>query len=318
MRVLITGITGFAGGHLAELLLREGHDVVGAARRSQWPEEWKHLANDVSLHPCDLCARTEVTALVRSTRPDQIYHLAGYAHVGDSFKEPDAAWSGNVTATRYLFEAVEAGARAARVVAVGSGLVYGDTDAFEPGPDETAPFRPLSPYAASKAAADLVGYQFARAAGLDIIRVRPFNHIGPRQAPVYAVAHFAQQIAATELGHRPPLLETGNLTPRRDLTDVRDMVRAYKLIMERGISGSAYNAGTGEAHSMQEVVDHLLSIARVKIEVRQAADLVRSTETNVVCANAAKLRQQTGWSPRYSFHQTLADILAYFRDTAGA
>src|SRR5207302_9844580 len=138
--------------------------------------------------------------------------------------------------------------------------------------------------------------------------------IGPRQTPVYAVAHFAQQIAASERGLRPPVLETGNLMPRRDLTDVRDMVHAYRLLMERGASGAAYNAGTGEAHSMQEVVDHLLSLARVKIEVRQSAELVRSTETNVVCANAAELRRQTGWSPQYTFHQTLAAILAYFRD----
>src|SRR5206468_8949563 len=114
-----------------------------------------------------------------------------------------------------------------------------------------------------------------------------------------------------------PLLETGNLTPRRDLTDVRDMVRAYTLLMDHGRSGQVYNAGTGEAHSMRDVVDHLLSLARVKIDVRQTADLVRATETNFVCANATKLRQETGWVPRYTFEQTLADILAYFRDVVG-
>src|SRR5262249_53370432 len=158
----------------------------------------------------------------------------------------------------------EAWGRKVRLVSIGSGLVYGGTDSFDQGPDERAFLRPLSPYAASKAAADLLGYQFGRAGLLDIVRVRPFNHIGPRQSPEYAVAHFAKQIAAIERGRQAPLLETGNLAPRRDLTDVRDMVRAYRLLMEHGRSGEVYNAGTGEAHAMQEIVDHLLTLARVK------------------------------------------------------
>jgi GDP-4-dehydro-6-deoxy-D-mannose reductase len=315
MPVLITGVTGFAGGHLAEFLLSQGHvEIVGTSRQGEWPEEWRHLSAKIELYPCDLCSRVALDALIRKLRPNAIYHLAGYAHVGESFKEPDAAWSGNLTATRRLYETVESWGEKVRIVAVGSGQVYGDTDSFDPGPDEQAPFRPLSPYAGSKAAADLAGYQFSRAAGLNIVRVRPFNHIGPRQSAEYAVAHFAQQIAAIELGRQPALLETGNLAPLRDLTDVRDMVRAYALLMEHGRAGEVYNAGSGEAHSMQDVVDHLLSLARVKIEVRQASDLVRTTETNVVCANASKLRRETGWSPQYTFGQTLADILTYFRD----
>jgi len=315
MRVLITGITGFAGGHLTEALLSRGEaDIVGIARRGQWPQEWQHLRDQVSLVPCNLCDRPALEALIRRIQPEQVYHLAGYAHVGESFKEPDAAWESNLTATRHLYEAIEAGGGKARIVSVGSGLVYGDTDAFDEGPDEGAFLRPRSPYASSKAAADLIGHQFTRAGQLDIVRVRPFNHIGPRQSPEYAVAHFAKQIAAIELRQQSPLLETGNLAPRRDLTDVRDMVRAYILLMERGRSGEVYNAGTGKAHSMQEVANHLLAMARVKIEVRQTADLLRSTETNVVCANAAKLRKETGWAPRFILQQTLDDILGYFRD----
>jgi GDP-4-dehydro-6-deoxy-D-mannose reductase len=314
-RILITGITGFAGGHLAEALLGQGRaDVTGIARQGRWPPEWQHLAGKVRLLPCDLCDRSGLASLIHEVRPQQVYHLAGYAHVGESFKEPDAAWLGNLTATRCLYEVIEAWGGRARVVAVGSGLIYGDSDASNPSPDELALLCPLSPYASSKAAADLLGYQFARAGGVDIVRVRPFNHIGSRQSPEYAVAHFAQQIAAIELGQQPPLLETGNLTPRRDLTDVRDMVSAYQLLMNHGRSGEVYNAGTGEVHSMQEVVDHLQSLSRVRIEVRQAAELVRTTESSFVCANAAKLRRETGWAPRFTFHQTLSDILAYFRD----
>jgi GDP-4-dehydro-6-deoxy-D-mannose reductase len=318
MRILITGVTGFAGGHLAEALLQHGGvEIAGVARSGRWPKEWQHLTPKVELRRSDLANRVELETLLREVRPEQVYHLAGYAHVGESFKEPDAAWSGNLTATRHLYEAIESWGGKVRVVSVGSGLVYGDIDPFEQGPDESAPLRPLSPYAASKAAADLVGYQFARAGGMDIVRVRPFNHIGPRQSPEYAVAHFAKQIADIEVGRQPPLLETGNLAPRRDLTDVRDMVRAYILLMERGRPGEIYNAGSGSALSMQEVMDYLLASARVAIDVRQAADLVRTTETNVVCANAAKLRRETGWSPKYSIQQTLADILAYFRRGVG-
>ena len=145
------------------------------------------------------------------------------------------------------------------------------------------------------------------------MRVRPFNHIGPRQAPDYAVAHFAQQIAAIEQGRQPPVLSTGNLEPQRDLTDVRDMVAAYCLLMQRGRRGSVYNAGSGKAVAMRTVLDHLLARARLPIEVRQEASLVRAAEHPVVRADATRLRAETGWQPRFSLEQTLVDTLAYWR-----
>jgi GDP-4-dehydro-6-deoxy-D-mannose reductase len=149
---------------------------------------------------------------------------------------------------------------------------------------------------------------------LAIVRVRPFNHIGPRQSAQYAVAHFARQIAAIERGKQPPLLECGNLKPQRDLTDVRDMVRAYMLLMERGRCGEVYNAGSEAVHSMQAVLECLLSLARVKIEVRQKAELVRPEETSVVRADASRLRRETGWKTQYTLERTLADILTYWRE----
>src|SRR5262249_6457435 len=151
---------------------------------------------------------------------------------------------------------------------------------------------------ASKAATDLVSYQSTCDPGLDIVRVRPFNHIGPRQSAGYAVAHFAQQIAAIEAGRQPPVLETKNLDSQRDLTDVRDMVRAYILLMERGRTGEVYNAGTGESHTMQEVLDRLLRLARTPIEVRQRMEPGRGAETTVLRANVGRLRQEIGWAPR--------------------
>jgi GDP-4-dehydro-6-deoxy-D-mannose reductase len=314
MRILITGITGFAGGHLAERLLGEGvAEIHGISRRSDWPGEWQHLETRVRLSSCDLADRKSVKALLLQSRPEQIYHLAGYAHAGRSVGEADAAWAGNLDATRNLYEAVAQSSQRARILFVGSGMVYGDSPRKDQPQIESAPLLPASPYAASKAAADLMSYQFTRGSGLDIVRVRPFNHIGPRQSPEYAIAHFAQQIAAIEQGRQPPVLETGNLEPERDLTDVRDMVAAYALLMRNGQTGAVYNAASGRVVSMREVLDHLLKHARVPIEVRQQAGLIRATEHSVACGDAMRLRQEIGWQPRFALEQTLDDTLEYWR-----
>jgi GDP-4-dehydro-6-deoxy-D-mannose reductase len=314
MRILITGVTGFAGGHLAEMLLAQGErQLFGLSRRADWPAELRHLAGRVSLNGCDLCDGAGVEAVLGQVRPEWIFHLAGYAHAGQSFREPEAAWAGNLTATRCLYDAIERWGGRPRILYVGSGLVYGDAEGPEEAYAEDAVLRPASPYAASKAAADLASFQYTRTSGLDIVRVRPFNHIGPRQSPQYAVAHFAQQIAAIERGRQLPVLQTGDLNTWRDLTDVRDMVRAYIALLEHGLGGAVYNAGTGTAHCMRSVLDGLLALARVRIEVRQHAGLVRPADAAVVRANANRLRDETGWTPRISLEQTLADTLAYWR-----
>lgn len=312
--ILVTGITGFVGGHLAEALLEEtGVEVSGASRGGRWPSELAHLTGRAALYPCDLGDPAGVEALLRRTEPEVIYHLAGYPHAGRSSREVGAAWAGNLTATVNLYEGLLRWGGRPRVVAVGSGLVYGDAEESDRAFDEDCPLRPTTPYASSKAAADLAGYQYARATGLAIVRVRPFNHIGPRQSPEFAIPHFAQQIAAAERGRRPPFLETGNLSPRRDLTDVRDVVRAYRLLAEHGKAGEAYNVGSGRVISMQDVLNHLLELARVRMEVRQRADLVRAAETSVFRADVARIRRETGWEPAISLQQTLSDTLEYWR-----
>jgi GDP-4-dehydro-6-deoxy-D-mannose reductase len=333
VEIFVTGITGFAGGYLAEALLAAGaSQLVGLSRRPCWPPHWQHLSSHVPLETADLCDGPALEALLRKHRPQRIYHLAGYAHAGRSLHEPDAAWSGNLTATRTLYDAIQRWGGRPRILYVGSGLVYGESGMRgegygPPGPsplaphpsprtpayDEQCPLRPATPYATSKAAADLLSYQYTQFPGLDIVRVRPFNHIGPRQSPQYAVAHFAQQIAAIERGAQAPLLETGNLRPLRDLTDVRDMAHAYILLMERGQTGEVYNAANGTVHSMQDVLDRMLACARVQIEVRQKEQLMRASETLAVRGDAAKLRRELGWSPRYNLDQTLADTLDYWR-----
>jgi GDP-4-dehydro-6-deoxy-D-mannose reductase len=314
MRILITGVTGFAGGYLAEALLaRGGAELFGLSRRGDWPAATRHLADRVAPRSCDLCARGEVEAVLRAVRPEQIYHLAGYAHAGRSFDEADAAWDGNLLATRRLYEAVTAWGGRPRILFVGSGLVYGDGTAADPPRDEASPLRPTSPYAASKAAADLASYQAARGAGLDVVVARPFNHVGPRQSPQYAIAHFARQVAAIERGRQPPVLETGNLSPQRDLTDVRDTVHAYVLLMERGRAGAAYNVASGRAVAIGAVLERLLALAGLKVEVRPRGDLVRAADLTVTRGDASRLRRDTGWAPRFSLDQTLADTLDYWR-----
>lgn len=316
MRILITGATGFAAGHLIDALLQRGTgELVGTSRGAAGG--WRNLPQ-VDWHSVDLCDSAGVLALLNKVQPDQIYHLAGYANTGKSFEEPDAAWAGNLSATRNLFEAIHRWGGRPRIVSVSSGLIYGDGETPGQALDENQPLRPVSPYAASKAAADIASYQYSRFPGLDIVRARPFNHIGPRQAPHYAVAHFARQIAAIERRQQPPILETGNLSPRRDLTDVRDVVQAYIALMEKGRVGEAYNVASGTALSMQEVLDCLLRFASVPIQVRQQPRLTRAVESMGVRGNAAKLRNETCWSPRFALERTLGDILDYWRGQAGS
>ena len=314
MRIVVTGGTGFAGGWLAETLLaRGGVELFCLSRRAKQPPEWADKAQEMTLFACDLCDRDAVEAALRDIRPQQIYHLAGYAQVGQSFEEPDVAWSGNLTATRALYEATARWGGRPRILFAGSGLVYGDPDGPDESQDEKCLLRPNSPYAASKAAADLLSYQMAVDPGLEIVRARPFNHIGPRQSSQFAVANFARQAAAIERGELPPVLETGNLGSRRDMTDVRDTVAAYALLMQKGRGGEAYNVGSGQNVSMQTVLDRLLALGGLKVEIRQRQELMRAVDQAVARVDASKLRRETGWAPRYSLDQTLLDTLDYWR-----
>jgi GDP-4-dehydro-6-deoxy-D-mannose reductase len=313
-RVLVTGVTGFAGGHLAEALLAAGGcEVAGLSRRAVWSPGFEHLAGRVALHACDLCDGAAVEGVLRQVRPQQVYHLAGYARVGLSFQEPDAAWAANLTATRSLYDAVARWGGRPRILFVGSGLVYGSGAAGAAAVREDCQLLPDSPYAASKAAADLASYQYTCHPGLDVVRARPFNHVGPRQGPGFVVADFARQLVEIERGRRPAVLETGDLSPQRDLTDVRDTVAAYILLMERGRTGEAYNVCRGESLAISDVLARLLALAGRRVEVRQRPELVRKAEVAVVRADATKLRRETGWAPRRALEQTLADTLAWWR-----
>lgn len=315
MRILITGINGFVGGHLVEALHAEGgHTLVGLSRSGTWPAPMPAWAAQIPVHALEITDRARVAAVLHETQPDWIFHLAGYANTGRSFREPDLCWQDNVTGTRSLYDAIAEAKLTTRVLFVSTGLIYGDPSGPVHECDEQTELRPVSPYATSKAAADLMSYQYTRSHGLDIVRIRLFNQIGPRQSADYATANWARQIAAAEVGMQDPVIETGDLSSGRDLTDVRDIVSAFRLLMEKGNRGEAYNAGHGRTWRMQEVLERLVAHARVPVKIHQRVEPGRKSDTAVSRANANKLRETTGWNPRYELNQSLSDILDYWRE----
>ncbi len=319
MRVLVTGCTGFVGGHLCEQLLATGHHtLVGTGRTATWPSSTAHLATQVPLHGIALEDTTAWVELLNDFQPEWVFHLAGYANTGKSFVEPAVCWQDNLTGTQRFYDAVQASTCRPRIVFASSGLIYGDPDGDEDTLHERTTLKPSSPYAASKAAADLLGYQLARTSNLAIMRVRLFNPLGPRQSPDYAVPNFARQIAAIEQGKQAPVLHTGDLTAYRDLTDVRDMARAMILLAEEGEAGEAYNAGSGSAWKIAEVLEKLVELATVPIRVEARTIEMRVGDTKATRCNPDKLRHATGWHPQYTLDQTLADVLADWRSRTAA
>ncbi|MBA4186547.1 MAG: NAD-dependent dehydratase [Planctomycetaceae bacterium] len=313
MRILITGITGFVGGHLVEALVPQGHALFGLCRSGVWPAQLSHLEGKVELHRGDLADGDCVDAILERARPDWLMHLAGYANPGRSFLEQDLCWRDNFTATRSLYDGLIRAGQRPRVLFVSSGLIYGEPDEVDGACDERTTLKPATPYAASKAAADLLSYQYTRSPGLHIVRVRLFNQIGPRQSADYACANFARQIAAAESGDQPPVIETGDLSAQRDFTDVRDMVAAFPLLMEHGRSGEVYNAGRGETYRIHDLLKKLIALAHVNVEVRQRPEPDRKADTTVTRADSRKLHATTGWVPRIPLDQTLSDVLDGWR-----
>jgi GDP-4-dehydro-6-deoxy-D-mannose reductase len=312
MAIVITGATGFVGGYLAEALWAQGErDVVGLSRGTDWPAEWADLRGRVPLLCCDLTEPQGLRRALATLTPRVVYHLAGLTNVAQSLADPRAAWQVNLLGTLNLYDALAELPVKPTVLHVGTGMIYGSTGSGVQAFDELAELRPNSPYAASKAAADLAAYSYL-SRGLPIVRARPFNHIGPRQSTQFAIAHFSHQIARIRLGLQEPTIKTGDLRPMRDLLDVRDVVAAYLVLVRHGTPGEVYNVGSGQAHSMQAVLERLQQLAGVQVNVLQEQARLRPADVTVSVANATKLRQSTGWAPRYSLDQTLQDMLTYF------
>lgn len=312
MRVLITGLTGFAGSHLAELALAEGAEVHGTVLPANPPPgDLAPLLPRVGLHPCDLTQPGAVARVLGEVRPDRVFHLAGVSVVGGSWANRAEVLRVNVEGAFHLLEALREVPTPCLLVS--SAEVYGLVDeASQPIP-ETAPLRPVSPYALSKACQELYAAYYALAERLPVVTVRAFNHIGPRQGPGFVCADLARQVALIEAGQAPPVLAVGNTEARRDFTDVRDMVRAYWLALDKGLPGEVYNAASGRAVAIREVVELFRAMARVPIEVREDPSRLRPVDLPLLLGDAGKLRAATGWAPVIPLETSLADALADWR-----
>jgi len=296
VRALVTGAGGFVGRHLVAHLEAEGDDVV---------------ASDASRGGADITDPDAVRAEMAAAAPDVVYHLAGWADVGGSWREPAAAFRANAEGTlNVLLAAADRGVE--RVVAVSSADVYGAASPEEMPLTEDSPLRPASPYAVSKVAADYLGLQAWLGHGLPVLRVRAFNHLGPGQSDRFVASALASRIARAER-EGGEVLRVGTLTARRDYTDVRDVVRAYRLLAFQGEPGEAYNVCSGADHAVQELVDALLAQATVALRFETDPELLRPVDVPVLRGSHAKLTAATGWEPEIPLDRTLADLLADWR-----
>jgi len=314
VRVLITGITGFVGSHLAEWALSRGAEVTGSIRWRSNTQHIDHLRERLSLVQADLRDLSSVRELVERAQPDYIVHLAAQSFVGASWSTPSETLLTNAISQMNLFEAIRQLKVSARFLVIGSSEEYGLVHPDELPITEANPFRPLSPYAVSKVTQDLMGFQYHKSYGLDIVRARAFNHTGPRRGEAFATSNFARQIAEIEAQRRPPVVEVGDLKPRRDFSDVRDIVRGYWRLLEAGASGDVYNLCSGRDWSIERMLNFLLSRSSVSnIEVRVDPARLRPSDVPVLRGSAEKAERATGWRPEIPLEQTLGDVLDYWR-----
>jgi len=316
MNVLITGITGFAGSHLADYILENHPDaqVYGMVRWRSRMENIVHIEDRIHLIEGDLKDMASLKRCLAKAQPDRIFHLAAQSFVPTSWNCPAETFAINAVGQINLFEAVLSLGISPKIQIAGSSEEYGLVNSNEVPMKETNPLRPLSPYAVSKVAQDLLGWQYFKSYGMKIVRTRGFNHTGPRRGDVFICSNFAKQIVEIEKKKRKPIMHVGNLEAKRDFTDVRDMVFAYWLSLEKGELGEVYNLGRGKTYSIQEILDMLLAIsgAVVKIEVDQ--DRLRPSDVPVLLSDSSKFKKLTGWEPQIPFNQSLQDLLEYWRE----
>ena len=312
MRVLITGINGFVGGYLAEhLLATGGWDVYGVGRAPN--VSLADLRDRVMYQAVDFSSRDEVQTVLEQIKPDVIFHLAAQSNVHRSFAEPEETLAANIFPALHIFQSVATLDQQPLILIIGSNEVYGRVQPEDLPVDEETPFRPVSPYAVSKVTQDMLAHQYMVSHNLRTIRVRPFNHIGPRQSEQFVACAFAAQIARIEAGQQEPLLRVGNLAAERDFTDVRDMVRAYELVATRGTVGHVYNIGSGRSTSIQWLLETLLSLSTCDIAVEPDPARMRPADIPRIVCDSRRLKQHTDWTPQIPLEQTLSDILNYWR-----
>ncbi len=319
MKVLITGITGMAGSHLAEYLLGQGNcEVHGTFRWRSNKDNISGFEKDLYLHECELREPHAVIRLLQEIRPQRIYHLASQSNVAASWNSPRETLVNNITAQLNIFEAVRyLELLDTRIHIAGSSEEYGMVYEHELPVKETNELRPLSPYGVSKVAQDTLAYQYYKSYGLHVVRTRAFNHTGPRRGDVFVTSSFARQIVEIETGTREPVIRVGNLEAKRDFTDIRDVVKAYVIALERCEPGSVYNIGSGTACSIKQVMDLLLGMSKLIIEVKEDPARIRPSDVQVLICDSSRFIEKTGWKPQIPFKKTLSDLLEYWREKIG-
>ena len=311
-KALVTGALGFAGLHLlAELERQTDWDLIGLARRHG------SVAGRTRLLACDLRDAALVARVVAHHQPDIVFHLAAQTYVPRAIATPGETITNNVAAQVNLLEACRSAGLDPTILIVGSSEEYGQIRADDVPVPEEQPFRPVNPYAVSKIAQDMLGLQYALSYGMRIIRVRPFNHFGPGQSDRFVLSTFARQVAEAELQRIEPAVLAGNLDARRDFLDVRDVVRAYRMLVEFGEPSEVYNVASGVAHRVGDLLDRLIAHATIAIDVRLDPARVRPSDTPVVAGDATKLREATGWEPLFTMDQSLLDTLEHWRGVLG-
>ena len=316
MKVLVTGVTGFAGSHLVDFILakKPGTEITGIQRWRSRTENIEHFSDKIRLVECDLRDASSVRDVLDAERPEWIFHLAAQSFVPTSWTAPTESLVTNIIGQLNIFEAVKKLGIKPRIQLACSSEEYGLVLEDELPIRETNPLRPLSPYAVSKVGQDMLGYQYWMSFRIPVVRTRGFNHEGPRRGPVFVCSDFAKQIADIEKGRRPPVVRVGNLDARRDFTDVRDVVRAYWLALEKGEPGEVYNIASGKCWTIRAMLDFLLGQSTAKIKVESDPTRMRPSDVPVLLGDATKFRDRTGWVPEIPFERTMSDLLAYWRE----
>jgi GDP-4-dehydro-6-deoxy-D-mannose reductase len=313
MRVLITGIAGFAGSHLADLLLKDHATNVVGIHHPSHPSQHLVERERFELRYLDILNPEAVQQMIQEVTPDLIFHLAGMAHVHESWTNRRITLETNFLGAFYLLEACRQLQNFPKILLIGSGECYGIVPPSEQPISEDRPLVPASPYAVSKIAQEMLGIQYARVEKFPVYISRPFNHSGPRQKETFVCSALAMQIAMAERGMSPPEIRVGNLSARRDFSDVRDVVSAYVAILKDGRAGEPYNVCAGSAISIQEVLDILLSHASERFRVVVDPEKFRPVDMPLLLGTPEKLQKETGWEPIVTISETLLDLLNYWR-----
>ncbi|MDD5530269.1 MAG: GDP-mannose 4,6-dehydratase [bacterium] len=317
MKVLVTGVTGFVGSWLVDYLLTmPGIEVFGIKRWRSRTENIEHFENKITLYECNLKDSTSVRDTIELIKPERIFHLAAQSFVPSSWNAPSETLEGNILGELNIFEAVKKIGLDPLIHIVGSSEEYGLIYPNEIPVKETNLLRPLSPYAVSKVTQDMLAYQYFMSYKLRAIRTRAFNHTGPRRPPNFVCSEIAYQIVQIEKGTKPPVIYVGNTDSIRDFTDVRDIVKAYWLALEKGIPGDVYNICSGKGQKIKDVISTLIDISGVKVEIQQDPARLRPSDVPILIGDATKFKKLTGWEPLIPFEQTLKDILDFWRKTA--